>query len=103
MNRSSSNINKNSIFKEIVYYDLEFQKQVWFPYDEEPINLKINYFFLNNYKCFELDYYVNTKTIYSTYVHNVLEIKINENLDRILFTYRANQSYNLVDYFIFIT
>lgn len=101
LNKNSSNINKAYLFKEIVYYDLDFHKKIWKPNQKEPINMKIDYFFINNYKCFEIKYFMNTDIIYSIYVHNILEITMNDNLDHYLFTYRTDSTYNLVDYFIF--
>ena len=103
LNELTSYINESYLFEHIQYHDYDYGKVFWFPNQSNPCpdNLKIDFFFINRYKCYELHYQLNYQNIFSSYIFNIIRVKMNSSLEQYLFTYRTNDSYNLIDYYIF--
>lgn len=95
----TSFINATYVFEKITYYDLNYKENNWYPNETEPENLNLDFFFINRYKCFEIHYKLEPRNIYGSYVHNILRVFVNSSFDQYLLTYRANNSYNLIDYY----
>lgn len=99
LDKRASYIKNNYVFQKISYFDYQYKERIWYPNETNPENMKIDYFFLNKYKCFQIIYRLKSQNLYSTYLYNILKITMNSTLDDYLFSYRTNNSYNLVDYF----
>ena len=94
-------INESYLFHSITYYDLEYKERKWFPSKGNQPNLQLDYFFINQYKCYEINYHLNSKNIYGSYIHNVMKVRMADQIDDYLFSYRAEESISLADYYTF--
>ena len=74
-------INKSYLFKQIVYYDLDFKKQIWTSSANFSENFKIFKFFLLDYKCFVLQYFLDINHPKNLVINTILHIKFNLNLN----------------------
>ena len=97
----TKDIDQKHVFERIIFFDNDYNRQDWSPNQKLPENLNIVYFFINRLKCFEVHYRLNPNNIYSSYVYNILEVVLNQSVDTYLFSYRTNDSLNLIDYYEF--
>ena len=101
LDKMTKGIDQEFIFEEIIYHDNNYDRQRWLPNQTLPDNLRIDYFFINRHKCFEVHYRLNPHNIYSSYVYNIIKVMLNRNIPSYLFSFRTNTSINLIDYYEF--
>lgn len=89
------------VFKEIRYRDENYDERYWSPGEPLPENLRMETFFVNSYKCFEVHYRLNPYNIYSSYVYNIIRVILNSEIGTYVFSYRTHDSLNLIDYYEF--
>ena len=94
-------IDQKYVFEKIVYFDENYKEFSWYPNQTLPENLNLSYFFINQYKCFEVRYRLNPFDIYSSYVFNILRVELNRQIATYLFSFRSRDSPNLIDYYEF--
>ena len=91
-------INKSYLFKKIEYYDLKFEKQIWTSsHNKFPKNLNITIFFLHNYKCFSIRYFLNNEHPKNAVTNTILNIKFNHNINFTHYWFFAKEK-DTVDY-----
>lgn len=97
----TNRIDQKYVFEKIVYFDENYKEFSWYPNQTLPENLNLSYFFINQYKCFEVRYRMNPFDIYSSYVFNILRVELNRQIATYLFSFRSRDSPNLIDYYEF--
>ena len=90
LSNKTSWLNESYLFEEIIYYDSKMVKKTWKPIDNFHLDhldynlnntLKIRIFFLDNLKCFELNYNMNTKHPKNYVINTILKINFNPNIE----------------------
>lgn len=103
-----SYINYSYVFEEIAYFDENLNEKFWRPGEERGDfghskqinnNIKITYFFLLRYKCFEISYKINFKNYKNTMLNTIMKIKLNDKHDKLIFNLKMNDTDDFNDYF----
>lgn len=109
LDKQFKHINFSFIFSEIVYYDSNFNKQIWISnsnnsstsnsyFEKIDTNINLKYFFFLSFKCFELFYRLNYDNHKNSLVNNILKIRLNKNLNKLIFNLKQNDTDDYNDY-----
>ena len=102
LDKKTEHLNESYLFKEIQYYDLNAIKQFWTPKNKKiSENFRIEYFFLLDFKCFEIRYKMNSNHINNGNILSILKIQFNQNIahQRFLFTSKLNSTFDFSEYY----
>lgn len=96
----TKDLTEDYLFDDIIYYDLKGQKRNMTSINETD-NLKISHFFLQKYKCFQVDYYMNYNLIKNLIIMDIIEFKFKKELadKKCLFTSKAKGTDDFSEYY----
>ena len=80
LEEKTKNLNESYLFDQIIFFDQNADKRFWKPNDEQSSNFKIEFFFLLNYKCYQIVYQMNHEHVRNYIISTILEIRFNRNI-----------------------